>query len=299
MVYEKKDILHSEDVILSNLKNPIYKAYLLFLQYILDIVNQMNLQFQSESTQIHVLFSKFTSLYKTILKNFIKKSVLDSLKLSKITPSNPDYFIDIENVYIGANASLFLSATEFESVELKKFRTNILSFYVELATQIRQRFDFDNEFLQFLTNFQPQNIINNSVMSIMDSSKYFSESIVENLQSLDNEWRMLCEIDELKKIDKISFDDFWLKVMNMTNEIDEEMFPNLNKLIRVIICLPHSSATAERVFSKLNLIKTDLRNRLDVKTCNSILLSTALLKGESCFTWQPSEKLLKRKINYD
>lgn len=84
----------------------------------------------------------------------------------------------------------------------------------------------------------------------------------------------------------------------MKNELNESIFPNLTQLIKGIMCLPHSSASVERIFSQLNLIKTDLRNRLNIKTCNSIILAKQLIDNENCYTWEPSETLMKNKAKY-
>ncbi|KYN27981.1 hypothetical protein ALC57_02605 [Trachymyrmex cornetzi] len=81
----------------------------------------------------------------------------------------------------------------------------------------------------------------------------------------------------------------------MKNELNEEMFPNLKKLIKGLMCLPHSSACVERIFSQLSLIKTKLRNKLDVETCSSIILSKQLMADENCYTWNPSETLLQKR----
>ncbi|XP_050298659.1 uncharacterized protein LOC126737704 [Anthonomus grandis grandis] len=295
-IFETKiDSLHVDGILLEHLKNPIYILYLLFLSYILNVINSMNLIFQSENTQSQNLYSKFTSTYKTILKNYIKKDITNNMQLSKINTANPDFFVNLEDLYIGPKAALFLSENSILESELNKFRVNILGFYVELSTQIRKRFNFDDTFLQFLTNFQPKVAMSGDIASIFEAQKYF-KFLNLSPQKLDLEWRMLPDID-LKK-QTTDFDSFWSHVFDCKNELDIEMFPNLTKLIKTLMCLPHSSAAAERKFSKLSLIKNDLRNRLNITTCNSILLSLDMLDNNVCYTWQPSEKLLQQKPKY-
>lgn len=50
----------------------------------------------------------------------------------------------------------------------------------------------------------------------------------------------------------------------------EPKYPNLMKVVGCVMSLPHSNAAVERVFSQLNLIKTDLRNSL--KPCSLVSL---------------------------
>lgn len=47
---------------------------------------------------------------------------------------------------------------------------------------------------------------------------------------------------------------------------DTVMFPTLSMFVQKLMCLPHSSATVERVFSAINLIKRKERNKLKSET---------------------------------
>ncbi|EEZ98954.1 hypothetical protein TcasGA2_TC004808 [Tribolium castaneum] len=294
-----RNALDCETKLLEGLRNPVYKMYLLFLSYILGIVNQIILQFQSEGTQIHLLYNKFTALYNTVLRNYIKKSVIDKTELPKIALANPDYFVELDNLYMGANVDLFIQQINIDATEDQKFRTNILSFYIELANQIRKRFNFEDKFLMFLSTFEPKVAMSGEIPSIVKSNLYFGNNIITNLEQLNNEWRLLPDIACLKRYTNFNFIEFWIKVFNLKNEINMPMFPNLTKLVKAIMCLPHSSAAADRIFSKLNLIKSDSRNRLSVETCNSIILSTELIEGtKKCFNWEPQKSLLEKNGTY-
>jgi hypothetical protein len=65
------------------------------------------------------------------------------------------------------------------------------------------------------------------------------------------------------------------------------------------MCLPHSSACAERIFSTLSNIKTKNRNRLLPATYDYCVLlqGKELLDGNKCFQWTSSE-LVNKKVNY-
>lgn len=257
----------------------------------------MNLIFQGEGTQIRILYTKFTTLYKNVLRNFIKKTVIDKVDLSKIIPNNLDYYLKLEDIYMGANVELFLNNHSIPQEELNKIKINILNFYVELCEQVRKRFDFNDKCLIFLTNFQPKQALSGNVSTITEAAILF-KNLVTDIESLNTEWRHLQDVQYLKNFENASFDQFWLEVFQMKNELNEEMFPNLNKLIKGLMCLPHSSAAVERIFSQLNLIKSKSRNRLEVQTCNSIILSKQLMEDENCYTWEPSNTLMQKKPKY-
>ena len=70
-------------------------------------------------------------------------------------------------------------------------------------------------------------------------------------------------------------------------------FKNLATFALELLALPVSNADAERLFSKLNLVKTDVRNKLGIDTLKSLLMLSEEVKDqESCYTFIPSEALL-------
>lgn len=75
---------------------------------------------------------------------------------------------------------------------------------------------------------------------------------------------------------------------------DTPMFPNLSHLVSGLLCLPHSSATAERVFSAVNNLKTKQRNRLSTKTLVGFLHSKRYLDKTTCGMFSVEDKLVKK-----
>ena len=53
--------------------------------------------------------------------------------------------------------------------------------------------------------------------------------------------------------------------------IVEEVFPNIRVLLRLLMLFPLSAAVIEKLFSKLIIIKTQLRNRLGDLTLSKLL----------------------------
>lgn len=63
-------------------------------------------------------------------------------------------------------------------------------------------------------------------------------------------------------------------LMEVLDNSPEDIFPNINKMIRALITLPMTSCSVERLFSTTNRIKTCLRSSmLTVRLSNLSLLS--------------------------
>ncbi|KAJ8962436.1 hypothetical protein NQ314_005732 [Rhamnusium bicolor] len=92
-------------------------------------------------------------------------------------------------------------------------------------------------------------------------------------QAVDNEWRKHATIDheELDLNNKDNATDYWHNVFKLKNAAGIELFSNLKIVIHVILVLPFSNASVERIFSKMNDTKTDLRNCLNTDTLSALL----------------------------
>lgn len=156
---------------------------------------------------------------------------------------------------------------------------------MELCVQIRQRFDFNDHILKFFSNFTPEKAISGDVLSIVKICSYFP-SIDVDVEELNTQWRLLPEFEDLKNISVLGFEQFWSHIINCKNKLNVPMFSNLTKVNKCVMCIPHSSVCAKRIFSQLNNIKTKLRNKLEVKTCDNIFHCKDLMGNDNCTTWK-------------
>lgn len=167
--------------------------------------------------------------------------------------------------------------------EFQKFRVNALAFYVEPCSQIKKRFNFIEPVLKFLSNFTPSQAVSGEILSILEITQFFPQLNVD-LESLNSEWRYLADATDIEQKSGLSFEEFWSYILNCKNSLDLPMFPTLGKVIQCIMCLPHSSACAERIFSQVNLLKTKIRNRLEVDTYDAILHAEDMMGNYNCTT---------------
>lgn len=113
----------------------------------------MNLEFQSETPRLHLLENGITSLFRSILKNFMKQEYLDKNVCYHQLQFHPHYYKSMSNLYFGANVEALICSTVIDKTELENFRIKCLAFYVELSQQINMRFNFDDTILKLLSLF--------------------------------------------------------------------------------------------------------------------------------------------------
>lgn len=139
----------------------------------------------------------------------------------------------------------------------------------------------------------PKNVKN--LISITPVMTFFKEQFKNiDLHSLDLEWRLLRNTN----VDiSLEVEDFWASVKQIQNGNGSETFPLVNNLVFYILTLPHSTAADERIFSTVNLNKTNLRNRLSTDTLKGNLHSKNLLKDQSCFNFDIPPSMTKTLNN--
>ncbi|KAF9406804.1 hypothetical protein HW555_012943 [Spodoptera exigua] len=116
------------------------------------------------------------------------------------------------------------------------------------------------------------------------------------LENLHKEWKKHAFLDfsELNMSPDLPVEEYWNKILKMTDGTGEPMFPNLKEIIKVLLVLPFSNACVERVFSQLKLIKSDQRNRLNTDTIAALMATKAAVKNAT--TFEPSKALMHAKI---
>ncbi|KAK3889680.1 hypothetical protein Pcinc_006246 [Petrolisthes cinctipes] len=75
----------------------------------------------------------------------------------------------------------------------------------------------------------------------------------------------------------------WIEVGKYTDASGMNPFQELYDLAISVLSLPNSNAEVERLFSQLNLVKTNLRNRLSTSSVSAVLtIRSGLKRVEKC-----------------
>lgn len=111
------------------------------------------------------------------------------------------------------------------------------------------------------------------------------------MQKIDTEWRLLRNTKLDSADEDLEIETFWKKVAKMHLGDGNKMFPNLTSAVFSFMCLPHSSASVERLFSQVNITKTKLCKKLSTQVISGVLHTKNILKNRNCYDFEVKEKI--------
>ena len=174
-------------------------------------------------------------------------------------------------------------------------------FMVKLCEEIKKRYDFSDPLFGMISFFDPTRILKHETRdqlpTLVDLVARVPRLYQGDLQTLDNEWRALDTSvipDDLRNYDpkKVGPVVFYQQLASL--EFDGQLlFKNLCIFAFRLLALPVSNADAERLFSKLNHLKTETRNRMSIATARALLHVKEFVKDqEACYLAQPTDEML-------
>lgn len=268
--------------------NDIYKALsdnftkpmLLFLQYILQKVNNLNVEFQSEHFRLHVMM---TTEYRNILSYYIREDVLQNVKLDGIDLNNEKNHKKLSDIYLGGKATAYLINSPFNEDVGRRFRCACLKFLVELCNQFRKRFSFsDDSVISKLNALDPNLDIKFSPPSIIPLAINFPSFVPEKvLNELDDEWRSYKINRDTFRINSDNIPCYWNQLGKIKDGLGNSKYELLSSFMVNLTVLPHSSATVERVFSLMNCVKTRQTNSLKAGTVRDRILAKQAIQRDN------------------
>ncbi|XP_066598855.1 zinc finger protein 862-like [Prorops nasuta] len=287
------------ETIYKSLTHPFIKCYYLFLQWVLPKFTAFNLYFQSDKVVVPLLYSSAVRFYKDMLLFYMNWSYVDNTDIWDIDPSNEHHFRSLDSIYVSilVNAELNKPNVMIYTEEIGIFRKTVLKFYIESCKKIKKRFDFNDQRLAQLECFIPAYAIDGrfheKVQTLTALMQMFPRILDYNsleAQSVDDEWRLLPTTQFPPEIrEETIIDQFWVKIKNYEILPGHADFKNISQFVLNVLCLPHSNAECERLFSKVNLTKTKNRNKLKTTTLRNNLCSWEYIKiTGTCKEFEPT-----------
>ncbi|KAE9521375.1 hypothetical protein AGLY_018197 [Aphis glycines] len=304
LVFE--DPSKTSNEMLKTMNNCYTKIYLEFLFCVLSLLTEFNILFQSEAPLLYKLKSEVERLLTNIVSNYIELKYVKSLtNIFEVDETNPHHFEKQDNIYIGmeASESILLIKSSTTTQDLDIFYNFCLNFYIELVKDIKSRFNFvvsDPLFdiIQIVDPAHAQSFQTKSLKQFFIRFPILNNIV--NQQLAEQEWREHALLNHsTENLDtSISVEDYWSSVFNIKNSVGTPLFNNLKVVIKLLLVLPFSNASVERVFSTLNLCNTAHRNRLKTETLRAIIMTTKdRIKSEKgIVAFNPSKAMLNEKL---
>jgi hypothetical protein len=172
-----------------------------------------------------------------------------------------------------------------------------------LIANLEDRFkDLEDLCVFDLLNFQVANIRASTYgKDEMENDKAALIKVAQYLNQINARTPIKLHIDSNRLVSE--WNHFRLFIKNGTSDDDYESYllngslsyPNLTSVYEYYSCLPISTVECERAFSKLKIIKTDRRNRLEEGTLGALMMIS--INGPPLEEFDPKEAIENRKID--
>ena len=280
------------------LQDPLTELVLNFLQYILPYMNKFNILFQAEQCMIGALLPEMDRLLRAFLVKFVQMSHVKSChNLRALDFSNRDLQHGNERVGVGMNTRTILMAGDEEREEYpsitpimrETFFKSVRSFYEAVVGKIVDKFPFENAILADLIVLDPSkdDLDYSYIVRLSDT---FCPSVDQG--GLKDEWEDYQLLSDDVKPKNNKTDIFWGELFQLRTALGVKRFPLMEQVYAALLCLPHSNADSERVFSHVRKINTEYRKTMGVDTLTA-LLQVKLNCDDDCFKVKPSSDLIK------
>ncbi|KAK3933093.1 LOW QUALITY PROTEIN: Protein FAM200B [Frankliniella fusca] len=143
------------------MRNPYFKAGLLFLKYSLEYFKRMNALFQSAKVLVHRLQTESRQLLVQVCQNYMRPNVLESAH--KITYLKVGmFYVPLEKMYLGPGTAAALEQVPLPNdpglsreqqalkreQDIKVFKLKCLDFYITAADQLKMYLPLNSDIMR-------------------------------------------------------------------------------------------------------------------------------------------------------
>ncbi|XP_052619650.1 uncharacterized protein LOC111918703 [Lactuca sativa] len=282
--------------ILAYFKSYEFMFYLHMMYDILHLTGTLSKQLQRKDLDILEAASMVRGTMEALqsFRNIGFASILP--KVSSFCETHEIDTLDMEELYIGARNRRITKTNRFH------FEVEIFNTVVDMQlTEYRDRFsETSTQLLEYMGALSPCDSFaqfdKSKLLKLGKLYKYdFDDSNMIDLEGQLEIFYHSCIKDErfasLKGISDLS--------RLMVNTRKHRSYPLVYKLLKLALILPVATASVERCFSKIKLLKTDLRNKIGDEFLNDALLcnveTEALAKVENEKVMERFQKMFARR----
>lgn len=224
-----------------------------------------------EAPMIHKLHVLLTNFHRDILSRFLKPSAFSDVQdLCTISYKDETKHIASKEMFVGESTGQLLQKCKPHST--LKVMSNIKQFYITAVDYIIKRFPTSSKIL-----LEAQVVDINLRSTVTFSSlEYFMPHLPQyTLDELRDGFRRYQTFSLPIEIEATSrMDETWHKLRKWRDPSDGSLpYKTLASAMLGILCIPHSNADAERIFSIVRKNRTESRASMSTNTLESLLIN--------------------------
>ncbi|XP_067935430.1 zinc finger protein 862-like [Watersipora subatra] len=273
--------------IYSQLMNPLLLPWLHFVNTFLEPFYAFNMKFQGEDLLIVDLYSSMERLIKQCMSCLIcVPEIKKHAAVTEVPYTDPQKQLSDLELFVGTECRTQLVALEDEAsqVQIQQFFSSVRNVQMAAISKMLELFPLASKVLKMV----PASDVNQKMSFKPDDIRWLAKELgiftqPADLDLIHQEWVNL-QLDDTPASQSTPA-KFW-------DAMALERYPLLTTLMRAILCIPHSNAATERVFSMLKKIHTEARADLCFETVNA-LIATKINFSTCCFETELKADLLK------
>lgn len=270
--------------------------YLTFLKPVLSEFERINLLFQKEYADHGIIHDDLVNFTLSMLRRVLQSKYVSL----EVNLDAEELFLPMDSIDFGYEFSNIMSGA-LASKKVVPEQTNVIqnrcfNFLKKACKELLVRTSSNIDILKKIRNFSPSICLSPTRPPFSELPLEFADKSI--ISDIENEWRILASL-EWKNIfsDGIPTDSstFWCKASTIKNAAGDLAFKNITEFALKAYSVPISNATVERVFSRVTMTKTKLRNRMGLELLSSILRIKMTFQERDicCHKFEPTQKMLK------
>lgn len=228
---------------------------------------------------------------------FCSDHVVHRIPLEDIDPTDEAHYLPLHQVFLGHSLhSQFQNGGIRDRPSLiMDVRVRCRQFLITMCTQIKRRFPLNDNLWKLASYLTPTRALDSGTRlelpTLGDLVKEVPRIYQGNIDHLDDEWRLLPWHNFPENLNKYDVVEFYRTVMEAEDLQGNKKFKILANFALHVLSLPTSNADAERLFSRINLMKTKVRNSLQSASITALIsLAECLMAQGGCQQFQPTKQ---------
>ncbi|CAG5098065.1 Protein of unknown function [Cotesia congregata] len=276
--------------------DPANLLYFTFLSPLLSEFNSINLLFQKEHADHFSILQELERFTLSLLRRVLHPS---SVSL-EVDLNFQSIYLPLQKVDFGykftALVNRLVKDTDISQTTVNNVKHRCQLFLIRACKELLSHTSGNTAILKKIRVFSPKICLKSDRPAFAELPLNLLKKGVD-INAAESQWRKLLDFDFESIFDESIMAQgpmFWSKVIKLTDSEGNYIFKDIASLALTAYSLPVSNASVERVFSRVTLTKTKLRNRMTLLLLSAILRIKMHLEenGICCTKFEPTGDML-------